>query len=547
MPLPRATFSRTDRFPCAGKRYKRNCPTLTEPADMLLISRRLATGMLLVPFAGVRLAGAAPAAATRVTFVLVNDIYLMADDLMADGKRRGGFARLAAVVKTEREMASATGSQVIFAHGGDTLSPSLMSGIDHGAHIITLTNLIPPDIFAPGNHEFDFGKAIFLERMAEAKFPLYGANLRGPDGAPLPGFKDRSIVTVGDVRIGLTGAAFDDSVRASDPGDLKFLPTVATVKEQAAELRREGADFVVAVAHATRAEAYEIFNSRTVDLILTGHTHDLFINYDGRTALVESNYDAHYVTAIDIAIDVKEQDGRRTMTWWPQFRVTDTATVTPDPEMAAVVAKFEGELSRELDRPIGTTAVELDSRTITVRTREAAIGDLVADALRWSAQTEVAVTNGGGIRGGKLYPPGTTITRRDILTELPFGNRLVTLEVSGRDLKAAIENGLSRLPNPSGRFPQVSGLKIEADVSRPAGSRVLSIKVGDAPLYEGKIYSVATNDFMARGGDDYTAFEQAKPVIPLNDSPLMASEVMDYIQDIRTVRTGVDGRIVLKA
>jgi 2',3'-cyclic-nucleotide 2'-phosphodiesterase (5'-nucleotidase family) len=540
------TFSRTDRFPCAGKRYKRRLPDLDELAHMLLISRRLATGMLLVPFAGVRLAGAAPAAATRITFVLVNDIYLMADDLMPDGKRRGGFPRLAAVVKAEREMASATGSQVIFAHGGDTLSPSLMSGIDKGAHIITLTNLIPPDIFAPGNHEFDFGKAVFLERMGEAKFPLYGANLRGPDGAPLPGFKDRSIVTVGNVRIGLTGAAFDDSVRASDPGDLKFLPTVATIKQQAEALRREGADFVVAVAHATREEAYEVFNSRTVDLILTGHTHDLFINYDGRTALVESNYDAHYVTAIDIAIDVKEEDGHRTTTWWPQFRVTDTATVTPDPEVAAVVAKFEGELSKQLDVPIGTTAVELDSRTAVVRTREAAIGNLVADALRWSAQTEVAVTNGGGIRGGKIYPPGTTITRRDILTELPFGNRLVTLEVSGRDLKAAIENGLSRLPNPSGRFPQVSGLKIEADVSRPAGSRVQSITVGDAPLYEGKVYSVATNDFMARGGDDYTAFEQSKPVIPLNDSPLMASEVMDYIQDIRTVRTGVDGRIVLK-
>ena len=85
---------------------------------------------------------------------------------------------------------------MIFAHGGDTLSPSLMSGIDRGAHIITLTNMIQPDIFVPGNHEFDFGKATFLQRMAEAKFPLYAANLRGPDGQPLPGFKDRAIVDV---------------------------------------------------------------------------------------------------------------------------------------------------------------------------------------------------------------------------------------------------------------------------------------------------------------------------------------------------------------
>src|SRR5262249_37315814 len=134
-----------------GKRYKRS-PT-TEPDAMLLISRRLATGMLLVPFAGLLLAGAAPAAATRVTFLPVTDLYLRADDLMPDGTRRRGFPRLAAVVKAEREMASTTGSRVIFAHGGDTLSPSLMSGIDKGAHIMTLTNMIPPDIFAPGNHE----------------------------------------------------------------------------------------------------------------------------------------------------------------------------------------------------------------------------------------------------------------------------------------------------------------------------------------------------------------------------------------------------------
>ena len=117
---------------------------------------------------------------------------------------------------------------MLFAHGGDTLSPSLMSGIDQGAHIITLTNLIPPDIFAPGNHEFDFGKATFLERMGQANFARYAANLRAADGAPLPNFKDRSIVTVGGVRIGLTGAAYDDSVRASDPGDLKFASSVAT-------------------------------------------------------------------------------------------------------------------------------------------------------------------------------------------------------------------------------------------------------------------------------------------------------------------------------
>src|SRR5215470_8684970 len=120
----------------------------------------------LLPFiVGLVLMLAAPARAqtAKVAFVLVNDIYQMSEQKMPDGKARGGFARLAAVVKAERAK-----GPVIFAHAGDTLSPSLMSGFDRGAHIITLTNMVAPDAFVPGNHEFDFGKATFLQRMAEA-------------------------------------------------------------------------------------------------------------------------------------------------------------------------------------------------------------------------------------------------------------------------------------------------------------------------------------------------------------------------------------------
>ncbi|TMK09560.1 MAG: hypothetical protein E6G75_21120, partial [Alphaproteobacteria bacterium] len=175
------------------------------------------------------------------------------------------------------------------------------------------------------------------------------------------------------------------------------------------------------------------FETRAVDLVLSGHDHDLFIEFDGRNAMAESSYDAHYVTAIDVAINVKEENGRRSVTWWPQFRIIDTATVTPDPEVAAVVAKYEGELGKELDDALGTTAVALDSRTATVRTREAAIGNLVADAMRASTHADAAVTNGGGIRGGKVYPPGTELTARDVLTELPFDNRILTIEIAGAE------------------------------------------------------------------------------------------------------------------
>jgi 2',3'-cyclic-nucleotide 2'-phosphodiesterase (5'-nucleotidase family) len=480
--------------------------------------------------------------AARITFVLVNDIYQMSEQAGADGKMRGGFARLAAVVKAER----AKGNPVVFAHGGDTLSPSLMSGLDRGAHIIALTNLIRPDIFVPGNHEFDFGKAVFLQRMAEARFPIYAANLRGPDGRTLPGLRDSTIVTLAGIKVGLIGATYDDSPRASHTEDLNFLPTVATVKERAEALKKDGADFIVTVTHATREQDDALLGSRVIDLLLTGHTHDLTISFDGRSAHVESSYDAQYVVAVDVDIDVQQQGGRRHVVWWPNFRVIDTAGVTPDAEVLAAVQGFEQELTREMDVALGTTAVELDSRNITVRGREAAIGNLIADAMRDATGADAAIMNGGGIRAGKTYAPGSAITRRDILAELPFGNRTVVVKITGRDLRAALENGLRAWPQGGGRFPQVSGMTVEADSSRPAGSRITSLSVGGAPADDARVYTVAVNDFIARGGDGYVQFRDAVRVLPDDDAPLLANQVMVHVRKLGTVRTGVEGRVVLK-
>src|SRR5262249_35783053 len=101
-------------------------------------------------------------------------------------------------------------------------------------------------------------------------------------------------------------------------------------------------------------------------------------------------------------------------------------------------------------------------------------------------------------------------------------------------------------PIPAGVFPQVSGLTIEADASRPAGDRIVSIKVGDAPLDERQIYRIATNDFMARGGDGYTEFRDAKPLLSALDAPLVSNAVIAYIKALGTVRTNADGRIVTK-
>jgi len=482
---------------------------------------------------------------SKLTFVLVNDIYQMNEDTGPDGRKRGGFPRLATIVKAERAKAAQSGSRVIFVHAGDTLSPSLMSGIDRGYHIISLLNMIPPDIFVPGNHEFDFGKEVFLQRMKEARFPLYAANMRDGNGATLPGFKDRTILDLGGIKVGLTGAALTETPQLANSGDVRFSPLVASMQEQCKTLRAEGADLVVTVVHAPRDQDMQLFSSRAADVILTGHDHDLFIDYDGRTAIVESSHDGLAVTVIDLTLQLDTAEGRR-VTWFPNIRPIDTADIEPDPEVLAAVRGFEAELSKEFDVALATTRVTLDSRNATVRTNEAAIGDLYADAIRDTTESDIAIINGGGLRGGKLYPPGSPISRRDVLLELPFGNHVAVLAISGKDVRAALENGISLLPRAAGRFPQISGMRFEADLSRPAGQRVLSVHVGNAPLDEAKIYRMATNDFMARGGDGYTMFRDAKQLVSDVDGPLISNDVMVYLRKLGTVKTGTDGRIVFK-
>ena len=477
---------------------------------------------------------AAAAESASVTFVLVNDIY----EMSGTGER-GGFARLASVVKAERQARE----NVIYVHAGDTLSPSLFSGFDQGAHIIELTNMAPPDVFVPGNHEFDFGPEVFLERMSQAAFPVLAANLRDPAGEVIDTIHGTTTIDAGPLKVGIVGLAADDTPVKSSAGDYMFQPTVATGITVAEDLRASGADLIVAVVHAGRAQDQELFRSRAFDIILSGDDHDLMLFYDGRTLMAESKQDAEFVTAIDIAAEVSDDDGKREVEWWPNVRIIDTANVEPDPQVAARIAEFEAELSAELDVTLGTTTSALDSQRASVRGGETAIGNLIADAMREAVGADVAITNGGGIRGNRTYDAGSAITRRDVLSELPFGNKTLLLEVTGADIADALENGVSEVENGGGRFPQVSGLGFTLDLAQPAGQRVSEIMVGEAALDRNARYTLATNDFMARGGDGYGMFRSAKVLLGDLDGKLMANDVMAYIRAKGTVAPQVEGRI----
>ena len=474
---------------------------------------------------------------TAITLVLVCDVYKMEAE-----NGRGGMAKIAAVLKAEK----ARGPNVLIAHAGDTISPSLMSGFDKGAHIIDLFNMTPLDVFVPGNHEFDFGPEIFRKRMGEIRASVLAANLRGESGEPMPGISDSKIVTFGPVKVGVIGLTAQDSPVSSKPGRLQFSDTFAAAEREAGRLRSQGADLIVLVPHAGRALDQQLYASGIADVILSGHDHDLYMNFNEKTAIVESGEDGMAVVAVDLSVKIDDKgDGKRKVRWWPHFRFIDTADVAPDPEVEARVATYAKTLDTELGQPIGTTATELDSRNATVRGGEAVIGNLFADAVRDATKADVVLINGGGFRGGKIYPAGLQLTRKDVLTELPFLNKAYVLALSGEKLKEALEQGFVGAENEVGRFPQVSGLRIKADVTRPAGQRVVNVLVNGKPLNPRGVYRLATNDYLANGGDGYAALKSGKVLSGEAEADLIANVVIAYIKAKGTVSPTLEGRIIV--
>jgi 5'-nucleotidase len=280
-----------------------------------------------------------------------------------------------------------------------------------------------------------------------------------------------------------------------------------------------------------------------IDVLLGGHDHLLVAWYDGRQVVMKAGSQGDYVGVLDLAIDRVE--GRRgpKLVWTPSYDLISTIDIVPDPTVAARVKDYQDRLDQELGVVIGESSVALDTRRASVRSGETAFGNLLADAMRVATGSDVAITNGGGIRGDRRYPAGTKLTRKDVLTELPFGNKTVKLSLSGADLLLALENAVSQVEDKKGRFGQVSGLRFTYDAGKPAGARVMAAQIGGTALDRSKIYTLATNDFMARGGDGYAMFRAAKVLLDAKSATLMATQLIDHIAASGTIAPRIEGRI----
>jgi 5'-nucleotidase/UDP-sugar diphosphatase len=219
-----------------------------------------------------------------------------------------------------------------------------------------------------------------------------------------------------------------------------------------------------------------------------------------------------------------------------------TNTLPDDPATEAVVASYEMKLDQELNVVIGSTKVPLDALQADLRARETNLGDFIADVMRSEVQADVALINGGAIRGDRNYPAGN-VTRRDITRMLPFDDIDCKIEVTGATLLAALNNGVSEQTYEDGRFPQVSGVTFSVDRSKPAGGRVSDVRVDGQPLDPNRRYTLATNDYLLDGGNGYRMLTSGRVLISPEVGSMLSSIVQAYIQCHSPIAPALQNRI----
>jgi len=470
----------------------------------------------------------------KVTLLQVNDVYQFAP---VDQGTKGGLGRLLTLRKSIQQ----ENPNTLFLMSGDTISPSVESITYKGQQMIEAWNAIGLDYATFGNHEFDFGPDVLKQRIQESKFGWTAANvIDTTTNQPFGDAKRYVVREFGGVKIGIFGLVLPETKITSRPGpNVEFRSPCDTAKEVVSELHGQGVKVVVALTHLSMREDKEVARCADVNLIVGGHEHTLLESHAGIAPIFKMTSDARELGRIDL--NISPTTGELESIDWKVIPVDSTTKEAP--EFAAIYRKYASLLA-ELAKPVGRTSVALDARSLESRTRETNVGNFITDAFRKSTAADVGFMNGGSVRADGLIGPGK-LTMRDLLSILPFKNKLVKIEITGATLRAALEHGVSRSAEDSqpGGFPQVSGIQFSFDASRPAGARLVDVKVNGLPLEDAKKYTLTTTTFIALdGGDGYSMFKGSPVIIPPDRAPIDV-EVVQKAIGTRPIAPKVEGRI----
>jgi 5'-nucleotidase / UDP-sugar diphosphatase len=481
----------------------------------------------------------ASAGTKKITILHTNDIHARVEE----SKEGIGYAKLSTLVKQQK----ASNPNTLLVDAGDTFHGQTIANLVRGESVVAIMNSIGYDVMTAGNHDFNYGYARLQELAGKAKFPVLGANVKKADGSRILGA--HSIKSIDGVRIGFFGLTTPETAYKTHPNNvqgLTFDDPVAEAKAMVAELKGK-ADIIIAVAHLgvdpsstdTSTELAEQVPG--IDVIIDGHSHTTLENgmTVGNVLIAQTGEYSKNIGKIELTLEKGKLSGKSASLI--SKSETELSNLPADPAVLDIVAGIKKEQDKELSQVIGSTSVKLVGDREVVRVGESNLGNLIADAMLEETKADIAITNGGGIRAS--IEPGP-ITKGQVITVLPFGNYIQTKQVMGADIRQALELGVSAYPESLGGFPQVAGIRFTFDPSLPAKQRITSVTVGDQPIEEGRMYLLATNDFMAAGGDQYTMFKS----YPLaGDFSSLEESLISYLQKKGTVAPGTEGRITVKA
>ncbi len=374
---------------------------------------------------------------------------------------------------------------------------------------IELANMMGVDGNVLGNHEFDRGQEYLrTELIPLADFPYLTANAIDPaTGLPPAEWTPSHIYEFDGFKLGVVGFTLTELPTLIFPGYLDpFVITdpVAAVNAEVAKVKEENRlKAVIAIGHQganlgtvtmpdlTQSPLVDIANGlEGVPVIIGGHTHTQYVASLPNGMLLNENVNAGYrFSRIRVVVDSKT---KAVIYKTGDYHKPWNIGVTPDPAIQAIINDLNAQLA-----PIFSTVIGSSSRYVPRadacgrsdgRLCESLVGNLAADAIRITYNTDFAITNSGGLRADltcpttdnpsdfcpPYTPPPYPITRGSVFGVLPFGNVVFTVSISGAELKTFLENGVSAMPTANGKFPQVSGLCFTYDISAPVGSRVLS-------------------------------------------------------------------------
>ena len=476
---------------------------------------------------------------TKLTFIHFNDLNRIES---VDG--RGGLAKLAAIVANERSR----NDNVFVTFGGDFLEPSLMTAIYQGSPMIDLLNQLELTLMVVGDQDLNYGPAVLEERIEQAKFPIVSSNIIDDSEDPLSGSIQTWVMKVDDYRIGFIGLTSQTAMENATTGNFTVADPIAAAMAGVEKLRSSKVDLFVALAHTDNDVDKELMETGLFDIILGGYDEIQAIEWKNNTLFVESGAQAENVTMIDLYLDQSSSGESEQIDWYAETRMVNSIRFDPDPSIIERATYYEGLLDQLLSKELGITETELDSRAEIILNQEAAIGNLFTDALCMATGSDICIANGGGIRGNKIYPAGTTLTRKDLLSELPFVDVTMVLEVSGHVIFEALENGFSKLEysleEGAGRFLHISGLSVVVDPRAEPGNRIISVTRSGQPFDLDATYQLALNHFLANGGDEYEMFPAQKVIVDKVSGTLELEHISSYLLEVGRVSPKVEGRIV---